>query len=206
MNLAIDYLIRTNLIKGWLDIPVSLFLNKRNGNKFVLTISEEFKKSDFYSVKHWNIENCSEEQSLPSMISFSIPKSEIFSSPAIILPEYSLLEYKSECIISHLNEYNRPMYRELYNHFYEQIINGRTNKKTRINWLWKQFIRVYSINLYSREHYISSVYCSEDDLANAQRNIVCSHMKKEWQCWELWQKYMLLNPGELIFYKEYSEQ
>ena len=205
MNLAIDYLTRTNLIKEWFDIPISLFLNK-NDNKLVLTISEEFKKSDYYSVKHWDITNCTKEQSLPSMISFSVAKSEIFSSSAIILPEYSLLEYKSEYITSYFNEYNHPMSRDLYNHLYEQIINGRANKKTRINWLWRQFIRVYSINLYSREHYISSVYCSEDDLANEQRNIVCNHMKKEWQSWELWQKYMLLNPGELIFYKEYSEQ
>ena len=202
MNLAIDYLIRTNLIKNWFNVPCSLFLNNKDGTKLVVTINEEI---NYYSIKHWDILYPTKE-SLPPMIDFLIPKNQIFTSPLVILPNYSLLEHKNEYISSYLNEYNHPMSRELYNHFYEQIINGKLNKRTRMNWLWKQFIRVHSINLYSREHYISSVYCSEDDIINEQRNLVCSNMKEEWQCWELWQKNMLLDPAELIFYKEYSEQ
>ena len=207
MNLAIEYLIRKNLIKNWLNIPCSLFLfNKEIGRRLVITISEEFKKSDYYSVKYWHIDDCSKEQSLPPMNESQILKSELFTSPAIIMHDYSLLQYKEEYISSFHNSFNHPMSHELYVHFYEQIINGRLNDKTRMNWLWKQFIRVYSINLYSREYYISSVYCSENDLANEQRNIVYKNMKKEWQCWELWQKYLLLSPGEIFFYKEFSEQ
>ena len=196
MNLAIDYLIRTNLIKDWLVIPCSLFLqHKDNDQKLVLTINEEFKKSNYFSIKYWRLFNCTQEQSLPPMEECRVLKDEIFFNPLVILSDYNLLRYKEEFIGSYHNEFNHPMSSHLYSHLYEQIINGRINQRTRINWLWRQFAKVYSINLNSGKHYISSVYCSEDDLANEQRNIVCTNMKKEWQCWELWQKYLLLNPG-----------
>lgn len=206
MNLAIEYLTRTNLIKDWLEIPISLFLyNKEIKEKVVITINEELEKSDYYCVKKWKIDDC-DHCSLPPIIESRVLKKDLYTSPNIILPGYSLLAHHDQFVFTYKNSYKQPMSYELYNHFCDQIVNGIINNRTRMNWLWRQFIRVNSINLYSREYYISSVYCSEDDLANEQRNIVCKNMKKEWECWRLWQESLLLNPGELFFYKEYSEQ
>ena len=84
MNPAIDYLVRKDLAKDTLKIPCSIFLfNKDDLSKLVLTITEEFNKTDFYSVKHWYVELCSSEQALPPMTEFRIKKNNFFTNEKI---------------------------------------------------------------------------------------------------------------------------
>lgn len=204
MTPAIEYLVRTDLIKEWLVIPCSLFLyNGDDHKKMVVTICEEFKPSDHYSIRHWQLEQCSHEQALPFMTECRIDKKEIFDHPATILPNYVLLDYQQESIASYHNSFRQPMSAELYNHYYENTTESILHTKRRLNWLWSQFIRVYVPHLSFKNNYISSVYRSEASLADGQRDLVCKYMKRQWKFWLMWQKHLLLMPGELVFYKEY---
>jgi len=205
MTPALEYLIRTDLIKEWLVVPSSLFLytNGDDYQKVVVTICEEFKPSDHYSIKHWHLSQCSEEQALPFMTECRIEKNRVFNHPATILPNHSLLSYHQESISSHHNSFRQPMSPELYGYYYENTTESTLHTKRRINWLWKQFVRIYTPHLSSCQGYISSVYRSEASLADEQRDLICKYMKRQWKFWLMWRKYLLLAPGELVFYKEY---
>lgn len=204
MTPALDYLIRNDLIKEWLAIPCSLCLHENaSSNKVVVTINEEFKPSNHYSVKHWQIGLCSQEQALPSMTEYRVAKDDLFRHPATIVPGHSLLPYMQESIDSTHNTFRSPMSSELYGYFYEQALHSRLHYKLRTNWLWGQFVRIYAPDLLAYSHYISTAYRSEASLADEQRDLISRYMKKQWMYWQMWQKQLLQNPGELIFYKEY---
>jgi hypothetical protein len=205
MTPAIEYLIRTDLIKEWLVIPCSLFLytNGDNYQKVIITICEELNKTNNYSVKHWHLNRCSNEQALPFMMEYSVPKDLIFNHPATILPNHNLLSYYQESIASHHNSFRQSMSYELYDYYFENTLESTLHTKKRLNWLWKQFVSIYASNLCTYQNYITSVYRSEASLADEQRNLICKYMKRQWNFWLMWQKYLLLNSGELVFYKEY---
>jgi hypothetical protein len=207
MTPAIDYLITNNLIKEWLIVPCSLFLYQKNDfNKIVLTINEEFNASNYYSVKHWNLSSCSQDHVLPSMHEYRVLKKEIFNHPATIIAGFDIIKYQQEPIESYHNEYSHPMSFELYSYFYENSLRSVWHNKIRKNWLWSQFIFIYLPNLYDQYSYINTVLRSNATIAHEQRTLVNNKMKKHWKFWMLWEKYFLLNPGELMFYKEYTNQ
>lgn len=203
MNPALEYLIHSDLIKEWFSPPCSIFLQrKETGNKLVVTIAEEFKPSERYSVKHWNITDCEDQQALPSMVEYCVPKKEIFRHPTIIVPGCRLIRYEQESIRSHHNTFKSPMSVELYGYFFDNSLQSHRHQTKRLNWLWARFVRIYTPSLVTAT-YIPMSYRSEAEIAADQRDIVSSLMKKEWQFWLKWQQHMLLTPAELIFYKEY---
>lgn len=204
MNPALEYLIHSDLIKEWFSTPCSIFLQKKEtGDKLVVTIGNEFKPSESYSIKHWNIANCDCTQALPSMLAYSVPKKEIFSHLHVIIPGYRLIRYEQESIRSHHNSFRSPMSVELYSYFFDNSLHSHRHLQKRLNWLWARFIRIYLPSLAATTY---SVYRSEAEIAENQREIVSNFMKKEWQYWKKWQQYMLLSPAEVMFYKEYSKE
>lgn len=206
MTPAIEYLIRTELIKEWLAIPCSLFLWDNERRKVVVTIGEEFKPSDHYSVKHWQVGLCSSEQALPFMSEYRVSKAAVFTHSATVVPGHELLKYQQESIGSYHNTYRQPMSPELYEYYYENAMESLPHTKKRTNWLWGQFVLIYAPDLSAYSHYISSAFRSEASLADEQRDLLSKYMKKEWRYWQMWQKHLLISPGELIFCKEYSER
>ncbi len=203
MNPAIEYVLRTNLIKDWFAIPCSLFLNDSNDyQKIVITIAEEFKPSDFYSVKHWFLEQCSCEQVLPFMNEYRIHKDTIFANPITILSNYKLLNYNQEPIPSCANSFKQPMISSVYEYFYDNFIECDKHKDARLNWLWSQFVKIYVPQVQHAYNY-STIYSGLTHVEE-QRQIVCKHMKKQWKIWTIWQQHLLLNAGELVFSNEYA--
>lgn len=199
MNPAIDYLIRTNLIKNWFELPCSIFLyEKTTNNKIVLTINEEFTKSNFFSIKKWNIGCCKKEHVLPDMTECRVLKEQIFQHPATILPDHRLINYIQQSVMSNYNSHRTPMSVELYAHFNENSITSFTHKKYRENWLWQHFTKIYLPDLSINLNYINIIN-------NEQKELVSKYRKKEWKYWQIWKKHLLLHPGELIFYKEYEK-
>jgi len=204
MNPALEYLIHSGIIKEWFSLPCSIFLQKKETwDKLVVTITNEFKPSDKYSVKHWNITDCNNQQGLPSMIEYCVPKKEINRHPAIVVPGCRLIHYEQESINSDHNSPKSPMSVELYRYFFDNCLPSNKHQIKRLNWLWTRFIHIYMPSLISVMNNSNNCYISEFEIAENQRNIVNRFMKKEWQIWLKWQKYMLLSPAEIIFYKEY---
>lgn len=201
MTPALEYLIRSDLIRQWFSPPCSLFLTRNNGDKLVVTISEEFKPSDKFSVKHWNLATCAENQVLPSMNEYSVLKQEIFNSPHTILKDCRLLLYEQELIREKHNSYRSPMVVELYQYYFDNLLVSPQHRCKKVNWLWKTFILIYAPKIYPIGF---SQYLTEFEIAELQRELVAAHLKKHWQYWLKWQQYMLLSSGELFFHKGYS--
>ncbi len=205
MTPAIEYAIRKNIVKDWFSIPCSLFLsNKSNENKVVITISEEFKKSNHFSVKHWNLETCTKDQALPGMLEFRVPKEEVFHSNSVIVPGYKI-KFIPEIIKVAFNHYRSPMSAELYDYLLQNTFSSIHHDKYRVNWLWARFKQIYLPDFQIKKSYIHTVFSEEDYIFTEQRHVVKTTMKREWRYWQMWQKYLFLqNPAELIFAKEYS--
>lgn len=204
MTPALEYLIRTDLVKEWLTIPCSLFLYEEESfRKKVVTVSEEFKPSGFYSVKHWNVADCSPEQALPHMDEFRVPKERLFSDQAVVLPDHRLMTYRYTPVPHHYNSYKKPMTRELYAHFYDSLLDSLAHFTHRQNWLWNQFVRIYAPDLCSYGNYIPPVFRSDAEVAEDQRELTSRFLKRQWQYWTAWKNYLFHAPGELVFYKEY---
>lgn len=205
MTPAIEYVIRKNIVKDWLSIPCSLFLtNKNNNEKIVITISDEFEKSNFFSVKHWNLETCTKDQALPGMLEFRVPKEDVFSSKYVVISGYEI-KYVPELIKVAFNHYRSPMSAELYQYLIQNTFQSIHHDKYRANWLWSKFKEIYLPDFQIKKAYIHTVFSEEDYIFTEQRYVVKNTMKKEWRYWQMWQKYLFLQkPAELIFAKEYS--
>lgn len=206
MTPATEYLLRTNSVRNWFETPCSLFLTERqNRSVIVVSISDEFKPSDFYSVKHWKIGTCQKDQALPSMEEHRVKKTELFQSPKVILTDHKILPYQISAVPCRYNCFvgGGPMSRQRYEYYMEG--NDLLHQRTRMDWLWKQFATTYNPDLFSISYILrtGSLFRSDASIAEDQRDLFSRFMKKEWKYWKLWQKNMLLNPGEFVFQKEY---
>lgn len=205
MTPALEYLIRSDLIRQWFSAPCSLFLTRSSGDKLVVTISEEFKPSDKFSVKHWNLATCVSDQVLPSMTEYSVPKKEIFKSPHLILSHCRPIWFEQELIRAQQNSYRAPMSKEIYQYYFDGLLVSPRHRYKRLNWLWRSFVSVYNMpGIYTGEEVPNFCRPSDYEIAEMQRGIVSSHMKRYWQYWQKWQHHMLLDPAELFFHKEYQ--
>lgn len=198
MTPALDYLINSEIIRNWIELPCSLFLQNREmpEQRLIITIDEEFKKSNYYSVKHWKINECTDEQALPPMNEYRVLKKQVFKNKSVILNDYRSISYRQESIDSHYNNFRQPMSRELYFYYYEISHDSSLHKKKRINWLWYCFVKIYVPQLYSPY----SLSTPEE-----QMQLVNTYMKRQWKFWTMWKKHLLLFPGELVFAKEYEK-
>lgn len=206
MTPAIEYLVRTDLIKEWLVLPTSIFLfdNSDNYRKIVVTINNELDSKDYCSVKKWHLDLCSSEQDLPFMKESRVPISEVFFHPDVVLENHHLISYKQEVINTNNNSFRHPMSFDLYDQFFQNTFGNKIHNQKRTNWLWKEFVSIYAPNLCNNNNYINTYYF-ENSIADEQRRLVSKYKKKEWGFWRVWQKHLLLNPGELIFSKEYMK-
>lgn len=205
MNPASEYLIRKNIAKELLQIPCSLFLfHKEDLSKLVITISEEFKKSEYYSVKHWNLECCSSSQALPPMTEFRVVKNKIFSDERVILKSYSTIGYQYDDIPSEENSFRQPMSKELYSFYFLHTLEGMKHDRVKSAWLWNHFVRIYLPKLHQSNLNLSRFSLNKNTTDEDQRRLVSEYMKKEWKYWKLWQNFMLLNSAEFCFIKEYQ--
>lgn len=208
MQLAIEYLARQGMLRQLFEVPCSLFVvGMGMPNKISITISEEFKPSNFYCVKHWRVHECDKKQALPSFAECRVPKSEIFDHEAIIMPDYRSMIYHASPIPFSHNQYNRPMKDETYNYYYDNYLNSYRHREEKINWLWDCFLSTYLPHLCGKSHYISQ-FKSDSEIASDQRSMVAASHTEVWQCWSKWCKYMLYLdgiPGELVFMDEYRK-
>lgn len=215
MTPAFEYLIRKELIKTWFELPWSLYLTEYStGEKLVVTIEEEFQQSDHYSVKHWQISKCLAENYLPNIQENRVKKDKIFSNPNVILDNYQIFNWKDKSFNIKLNSNGRAASLETYLLHLEDTLNISYNFDLRKNWLWNIFVKIYTPNLRSPYNYIDlfsttqncSVLKQTIDECEKQRFYIQKNMKKYWKLWNLWQKHMLLQPGELVFLKEYRQR
>ena len=199
MNPALEYVTRTNLIKSWFKPPCSIFL-ENDESKVIVTIC---KCKSSYKIRNWTLADCNKNDLLPKHKEYVIEKSEIYSHPNVVIKNYRPIFYKSQSIPTSYNSYRSPMSADIYEHFFDNAINGFNHQKARKLWLWQQFLKIYLPELCALQGYISE-YGSESDIVIEQMELVKKYFQTIWLNWIKWENYFLIPmPGELIFSKEY---
>lgn len=199
MNPAIEYVTRTNLIRSWFKTPCSIFL-ENDESKVIVTIC---KGKSSLKIKNWTLTGCDKEAPLPPFLEYKTNIEELFSHPQVVINGYNLIFYQYQSIPFSYNSYRGPMSTELYEHFFDNIINGFHHQKARKIWLWHEFTKIYMPELYTLKGYINE-YGSESDLVDEHMELVEKYFHQNWQNWTKWGNYFLKPmPGELIFSKEY---
>lgn len=206
MFLAIEYFTRKGITRDWLTVPCALFVSS-GGEKFIITICEEFKPSEYFAVKHWQIEQCTSKQAIPPFVEYRVPKSEVFRHPAVIVPGCRLMPYTVEPIPASYNQIFRPMMAEFYNYYYQNYLESHAHSQAKNRWLWNAFIKVYLPDLSNISNYIL-MFKTAEEIASDQQKAVEKYHQEVWQYWLKWCKYMMYPgiPGELVFASDYRNQ
>jgi len=202
MNLAIEYLIRSGLAREALTLPCSLFLNSKENEKLVITISKRIEK---YTIKHWEIFNCGNDQALPSMKDYT---SENMFSDLVIPSGFHPLHFEEQPVPTEGNTWREPMSTNKYIAYTNNFPSSENHKIIREVWLWKAFAKIYDPPRSKFTHSFLPIYapsspqyylkdCCLKRLQTDSKN----KCPQYWKCWLMWRKHMLdsYTPGELAF-------
>jgi hypothetical protein len=197
MNLAIEYLVRTGAIRRFFHLPQTLFLQNQD-QRLVVSIDEEVDRPDFYHVIHWDL-SALDETGLPRQQHFSVPKSDLFSSSAIVIPKFYPIVYQEQPLDTSQNEYNHPMSTEAFDSYVKHYLNSRIHQATRSLWLWHSFAELFFNRPFA---------AGGNSLDAAYEHFTVQHeYPDKWDIWRNWKGHMLpatTVAGELIFESVYQ--
>jgi len=161
MNLAIEYLVRSKAIRNLLKYPCSLFLvNDKTRCRQCLT----FKKVDEQiCVKTWNLTQVADD-GMPSSATKILDCSQIFDVNAVVPKDFRPIKYIEESTPSSLNSYNKPMSKDQYEMYWNEMLNTKGHRDYKNAWLWDSFARHF-VNPSSRDfgYYRESIEEISDD-------------------------------------------
>ncbi len=204
MNLAVEYFVRSGTAKDALEIPCSLYLNHTQNNEhgLVVTIHKQ-QDSEKYFIRHWYLHQSNSRSVLPPFDEFDVEsRDQLFVSPHVIVPMYTLLEFQErpyKAGTKQRSRGHRALTQQLeYKEIMDSFFNTSPNRQLRKCWLWMHFLRSYGITLSE-----SVIRSHIDD----QMVRVMTHYMQSWAKWELWNKQMCLDTEvavELIFHQAYG--
>lgn len=197
MTPAIEYLLRNNRANSMLTIPTSLFLIGEN--KIIVTIRNCFGSKKL-KITQWNLSDIHSGY-MPSFEEYKIEKSELFTSPYIIKPNYHLLEYEDDAYMVGDRQFtDDPVgIRQQIDYEYKlnNIYNSELHKKKKEKWLWECF-----------ENSLPNCFLemvSKNDL----KELIESEFKHHWSVWLAWKKNFIFPEkiaSELIYKNFFPEK
>jgi hypothetical protein len=220
MNLGIEYLVRSGLVREFMTFPCSIFVKSADGVKVAITINKantgHTEHCTQYSVRNWFISDCDEKQPIPSMHEEMVQDVDLFHSPSVILKGFSPLYFDCNSVEWKRNRGNNghPMPDYMYEDYFHKMFSPIGHKVKRETFLWSCFTEAY---IPSIKHMIDDDYGNSyipSSIRNKARSTV--HLKQQklvernfrtiWWAWQKWKKFMLFDsiPGELIFMRDYS--
>mgnify|MGYP006908259799 CR=1 FL=1 len=214
MNLAFEYLLRHDLTKQFLKLPCSIFMAKsakrpQKQSRIAVSI---FERDDRYSIKRWDLTECEKDQALP-------PMEEIYVDDVIgefkkIIPRgYRPISYIQGSIPNQHNHWRKPMTAELYNEFFNRMLNSAWHRRWRIVWLWQTFVSVYFESSDQRPQYAAGTHIDEMALKSQMYPVSSRYMDRDMKVmsieepryyafWTKWKDHITFpsaSPGELVF-------
>lgn len=148
MNLAIEYLLRTGIASYSFRAPCSLFLTGDNPKKrIVVTIRDDVNA---FLVSRWNLSKCDPQKDLPESAHIRITsREELFSSHAVVMPGYSLLNFhqSKENYSPEMGESEeiQILKQHLFRSKMLNIFNSKHHVFKRHEWLWGGFLDAYGV-------------------------------------------------------------
>jgi hypothetical protein len=224
MNLGIEYLVRSGLVRGFLEFPCSIFVKSASDDKIVVTINEANTQNDkhavLYSVRNWFVSDCDEKQPIPSMEETIVRDVDLFIDPAVVLPGFSPLYFDCNSLEWKRNRGNdgHPMPDYIYEDYFNKMLFPTSHKVKKESFLWNCFTTAYipsirhmvndEMSIEYMPGYMPSLRRKSKNKAHSvQQKLVERNFKTIWQAWLKWSKFMLFDtvPGELIFMRDYSQ-
>lgn len=215
MNLGTEYLVRSDLIKKFLNLPCSIFV-KSNEDRVVVTINKSNNKENTCCVRNWFISSCEENQPIPNMKEYMVECKELNCHPAVILRGFTPIYFNCNSVEHKRNRGNggHPMPDYLYRSYFNDLLSPIHHYKKKEDFLWSTFVDTYlpSIRyITDRELHYHYFYSKLSKEAIKRRNydrqqkLTEANFKNTWKSWLKWKKFMLFDtiPGELIFLKDY---
>jgi hypothetical protein len=202
VNLAIEYLIRTGLIKEFLDESASIFLvGPRDYRLAVVVEKTEYK----YLIRHWLLSEATPKYALPPM-NDSISR-DPFADLSRLKSVYSPLEYKEAQFPS---RYSAPMEQAQYDQYTENICCSKEHVESKRRWLWNLFVSLYvpEVKKSITEFHFGYFSTSSELVMSRQQHVVQYDFPEVWKQWLMWEEHILIPnkpPGELIFSSSFSD-
>jgi len=209
MNLAIEYMIRSEEFKHMLEFPYSLFITSYASNaKTVVTIHKSFQSvSPHLTVKHWHIHECKADEKVPQFAEYEVPCEEMFVSEKVVVPGHYPIWYREQPYVAGKTQHSdMPQAAEdekEYSTTLNTFLNSAKHREARVEWLWRAFASVYDVemkglmSLENGGHHMGILKRFYPHLASS---------------WVKWRRYMLdystkigQVAGELLFHREYAE-
>jgi hypothetical protein len=213
MILALEYVLRTGVLKTCVNFPTSIFIEHRRWNdKIVITIAK--RPDGTFCIKHWFVSRC-KGQYLPNFLEFNV--SDIFNDDRVILSDYYILKFTPNPYLYGRKQYSDAGYglvqAEEYQDYMTTFFNPVAHVVKKTNWLWEAFAAVHKSEMKQYDNPYSYPYFGYNnisDLLETQRAKVKEKSKHLWANWGIWKKYMLdfqdVVATELVFQKAYSDK
>jgi hypothetical protein len=209
MNISLEYLQRTGVLKDIASYPCSLFLtHPYNNNKIVIVVD---RRGDKFILRQWDVFACEADQILPPL------KETVVENPfeAKFIPfGYILFDCRTQSIPWRENGVTHPMKQDRYYAYFDNICQNNfiRHNEAKDRWLWAAFISiyhpellVYSMSVKRSLNFYSSY--GESEIINDQKQIVDTNFPRDWKCWNIWRRHMLDYmgvPGEYLFRHAYQ--
>ncbi len=211
MNLGIEYLVRSGLIKKFMELPCSIFV-KSSSTKVVITINTA-NTGKKYCVRNWCISSCREDQPIPSMLEYIVGDSDLHHDSSVVLTGFTPLYFDCNSVEWKRNRGNNghPMPDYVYEDYFHKMLSPLSHHIKKETFLWDSFVNTYlpSIEYMIDEevpHHWGRSSSSRGLIHTRQQRLVEKNFKGVWRAWLKWKKFMLFDtvPGELIFMKDYN--
>ena len=208
MNLAIEYAVRTGVLKNLIKFPCSLFIYniKQPRDCMVVTMNNNFGGTqDQVSVKHWQVAKCEKKEILPPYAEYTVPRADLYSNERIIVPAYDVVRYEADPFPGGQKQMSDPPYNQSQESKYKECIDNFfcniKHKNKRRDWLWSMFMEQFLPHSYSEVFKTHSV--------ESQQNVISESFPVIWKGWLMWSKYLLNFDGiatELVFASDYQDK
>lgn len=201
MNLAIDYLIRNDLLKSFFKTPCSICLESDSRQ---IVVSFEMRFSSTPVATHWDLSQLHDEPHDAHLPKYERHYSikELFDpeNTSTVLPGFSLIKYLDEPLQTRYNSYRHPMDDMIFRHYSTHLMNSVAHQSYRREWLWGSFRKLHLG--FERENVKRHGY---------EMSRVRSDYPKKWKIWRDWQRNLLPEPelevaAELIFLSVYKSK
>ena len=216
MNLGIEYLVRSGIVREFIKFPCSIFV-KSGEEKIAVTINKANIQDDencvLYSVRNWFISECDEKQPIPSMDESIVRDVDLFHSTKVVIRGFSPIYFDCNSIEWKRNRGNNghPMPDYIYEDYFHKMLSPTAHKIKKENFLWGCFTKAY---IPSVHHMVSEKYNFGEYLGGSprsstflkQQKLVEENFRAIWWAWLKWKKFMIFDtvPGELIFMRDYT--
>jgi hypothetical protein len=202
VNLAIEYLLRTGLLREFMDKSASIFLSGPKNHNLVVVVEKLDHK---HIIRSWLVDDAVPQYALPPMTDYL--SLEPFKDLSKLRTTYDMFKYQEENFPS---RYSAPMDQRLYNEYLENILISKKHVEAKRRWLWKLFLSIYAPDVQKSitQYHFGYFSASSDLIMGRQQQVVQYDLPKIWKNWLMWQDFLLLPesvPGELIFASSFSD-